>query len=251
MHLIVRDVADLPKVDRVDHLIVSVLLVAIEILGLATVTGIVEEEGIVWTGILNKPMHSPENVLLSRLAHGVLLVVCEDNHVLALIAKVFDEVCRHVPDIIDATPKLTALAKVVYSNQQRFPPPSALRVLESISLRRTISEMLGSLGWWRGCIVIPVYVGVRVYRRHIGSSVVLLWRMLSRLLELLGRRLLIAIALGRLRLVAILRGLAWGGALLIGIVLRRVVAAIWLLLRRRGSISSIISSTRIPRHDDA
>jgi hypothetical protein len=74
--------------------------------------------------------------------------------------------------------------------------------------------------------------------------------MLSRLLELLGRRLLIAIALGRLRLVAILRGLALRGALLIGIVLRRVVAAIWLLLRRRGSISSIISSTRIPRHDD-
>ena len=51
-----------------------------------------EKERIVGAGILHKPMHGPEDVLLGGLAHWVLLVVCKNNHVLPLVAKVVDEV---------------------------------------------------------------------------------------------------------------------------------------------------------------
>jgi hypothetical protein len=90
----------------------------------------VEEERVVWTSVLDEPVHGPQDILLSGLAHGVLLVIRENDHVLALVAKVLDEVCRHVPDVVDTPPELAALVEVVDADQQGFPAPRALRVLE-------------------------------------------------------------------------------------------------------------------------
>lgn len=58
-------------------------------------------------------MHGPQDVLLGGLAHRVLLVIGENNHIFALVVEVLDEVGRHVPNIVDAAPELTALAEVV------------------------------------------------------------------------------------------------------------------------------------------
>lgn len=103
-------------------------------------TGIVEEEGVVWLRILDKPVHGAENVRLGRLAHGVLLVICEENHVLTGISEVLVEVCRHVLDIVDTSSQLTLLAEVVNSNQQCLSLSGTARILEVIALRGAVSE---------------------------------------------------------------------------------------------------------------
>lgn len=76
-----------------------------------------KEQGIVWPSILDQPVHRAENVLLCRLTHGILLVVCQDDHVLPLVSKILRQVCCHVADVVDAPTKLPALAKVVDSDQ--------------------------------------------------------------------------------------------------------------------------------------
>lgn len=63
-----------------------------------------EKERVVAPRILDQPMHRSEEILLRRLAHGVLLVVGQDDHVFSLIPEVFDEVARHIPHIVDAAP---------------------------------------------------------------------------------------------------------------------------------------------------
>ena len=50
-------------------------------------TRVVEEERVVGLGVLDEPVHGAQDVLLGRLAHGVLLVVGQSDHVLALVPK--------------------------------------------------------------------------------------------------------------------------------------------------------------------
>jgi hypothetical protein len=87
-------------------------------------------------------MHSSQDVLLRRLAHGVLLVVRQDDHVLSLVPKVLDQVRRHVPDVVDASSELTALTKVINADQKGFPPARASRVLKGIGMRGAGAERL-------------------------------------------------------------------------------------------------------------
>ncbi len=61
-----------------------------------------EEERVIWLGVFDKPVHCSKDVLFRRLAHGVLLVVCQDDHVFARVAEIAIEVCRHVLDIVYA-----------------------------------------------------------------------------------------------------------------------------------------------------
>jgi hypothetical protein len=63
-------------------------------------------------------MHRSKNVLFRRLAHGVLLIVGKDHHILTFIAKAFREVGRHVPNIVDTAAQLSALVEVVDSDKQ-------------------------------------------------------------------------------------------------------------------------------------
>lgn len=51
-----------------------------------------EEKRIVRLRILHKPVHRTENICLGRLAHGVLLVICQLDHVFAGIAEVLVQV---------------------------------------------------------------------------------------------------------------------------------------------------------------
>lgn len=99
-----------------------------------------EEQRIVGLRILDQPVHSAQDIRLGRLAHGVLLIIGEEHHVFAGIAKILVQVCGHVLHIIDTSTKLTLLAEVVDSDQQRLALTSAARVLEAISLRGTVTE---------------------------------------------------------------------------------------------------------------
>ena len=59
MHLVIYDVSSLPEVDRVDDFIVAILFISIQILCLASVSRVMEEEGIIRPGILHEPVHGP------------------------------------------------------------------------------------------------------------------------------------------------------------------------------------------------
>lgn len=104
-------------------------------------------------------MHSSQDVLLGRLAHGVLLVVGEQDHVLPLVSKVLNQVRGHVANVIDAASQLAALAEVVDANEQGLPAPIALRVLEGIVGGGASAKVLwGGWGWARRMAVIRVRV---------------------------------------------------------------------------------------------
>ena len=61
-------------------------------------------------------MHRPKDIRFGRLAHRVLLVVCECHHILSFVPKEFIQVRAHVLDVVNAAAKLPSLAKVVDAN---------------------------------------------------------------------------------------------------------------------------------------
>lgn len=105
--------SNLPEVDGIDDFIITVFFVPVQIFGLTTMSRIMEEKRVIWPSVLDEPVHSSQDILLCWLAHGVLLIVGEDNHILALITEVLNEISRHVPNIIDTASELPALAEVV------------------------------------------------------------------------------------------------------------------------------------------
>ena len=109
VHVVVDDVTGDSEVDGVDDFVVAVVFVAVEIGRLSSVacvklvmglpdqrgdvlTGIVEEERIVRSGIFDEPVHGAKDVLFGRLAHRVLLIVGEKNHILSGVSKVRVEI---------------------------------------------------------------------------------------------------------------------------------------------------------------
>lgn len=65
-----------------------------------------KEERIVWSSILNQPLHSADHVGLGRVHHRVLLVVGQDDHILALVIVTLNQEVGHVVNVVDATTKL-------------------------------------------------------------------------------------------------------------------------------------------------
>lgn len=124
-----------------------------------------EEEGVVGLGILDQPMHRAQDVCLGRLAHGILLIIGQDDHVLPRVAEVAIEVSRHVLDVIDAASKLPSLTEVVDTNQKGFAPSRAIGVLKAVTLRGAVAEGLHGLGRWRRGIGVSLDVGVGINGR--------------------------------------------------------------------------------------
>lgn len=121
-----------------------------------------EEERIVRLGILDEPVHSPKNVSLGGLTHGVLLIIRQDNHVFASVSEVLVQVGGHVLDIVDTSAQLALLVEVVDTDQQRLSLAGAARVLEVVALRRALAEAdRVARGRCRGAVVALV-VGVMV-----------------------------------------------------------------------------------------
>ena len=63
-------------------------------------------------------MHRPEDILLRRLAHGILLIIRENDHIFPLITEMRHKICRHVAHVVYTSPQLATLAKVVNTDKQ-------------------------------------------------------------------------------------------------------------------------------------
>lgn len=85
-----------------------------------------EEERVISSGILDQPVHGTQDISFCRLAHGVLLVVSEQNHVLSGVPVALAQVVGHVLDVVDAAAQLAPLVKVVDTDQQSFPLPGTV-----------------------------------------------------------------------------------------------------------------------------
>jgi hypothetical protein len=92
-------------------------------------------------------VHRADHVRLGRLAHRVLLVISQADHVFSCVSVVILEVSGQVLDIVDAASKLSFLTKVVDTDKKCFAAPCTRRILESVALRCAVAESLGSLGW--------------------------------------------------------------------------------------------------------
>lgn len=123
---------------------VSILIIPLEISIL--LTRIVKEQGIVGLGAINKPAHGTDDVGLGWAHDRVALVICQNDHVLALIAISLNQECRHVVDIVDASLELGLCAKIVDSNQQCLSLSCAVGVLEGVAARSTVTKLLRGRG---------------------------------------------------------------------------------------------------------
>lgn len=85
-------------------------------------------------------MHRSQYVLLCRLAHGILLIIRQDDHVFSRIAEVTVEVGRHVLHVVDASSQLSPLPEVIDANQQSLPSSGTIGVLVTVSLRCATAE---------------------------------------------------------------------------------------------------------------
>lgn len=109
-----------------------------------------EEQRVIGTRILDQPVHSPKNVCLGRLAHRVLLVIGQEDHVLASVAEVLVQVGRHVLHIVDTSAQLTFLSEVIDTNQQGLSLTRTAGVLEAVALGSAVTEgdgIAGRGGW--------------------------------------------------------------------------------------------------------
>jgi hypothetical protein len=122
----------------------------------------VEEERVVGAGVLDKPLHGSQNILLGGLAHGVLLVVGESDHVLGLVAKGLHEVVGHVLDIVDASPQRALLIKVVDADKQSLALAGTVGVLEAVVVGSTIAKGLHARGRRRRGTLAQVVLLVNV-----------------------------------------------------------------------------------------
>lgn len=112
-----------------------------------------EKERVIGLGVLDQPVHGAQDVLFGRLAHWVLLVVGQGDHVFALVAKSFHQVVGHVLNIVDATSELALLAKVIDTNQERLALAGTVGVLERVSIGSAVAEGLHACGRrWRGTL---------------------------------------------------------------------------------------------------
>lgn len=112
-------------------------------------------------------MHSPEDVRLRRLAHGVLLIIRQDHHVFSGVTEVLVEIGRHVLNIVDTSAQLPLLIEIVDTDQQRLPLSCAARILEVVALGCTMAERDRSTRRGRGSSrssMMSLAVGVAVTR---------------------------------------------------------------------------------------
>lgn len=116
--LVVDNVAGLLKVDRVDDLVVPVVLVSVLVLGLAAVARVVEEERVVGTRALHEPLHRRNHVGARRDLARVPRVVRQHHHVVGLVPVALDQELLHIVHVVDAPAQLARLAAVVDADQE-------------------------------------------------------------------------------------------------------------------------------------
>jgi hypothetical protein len=77
----------------------------------------VKKQRVIWSRVLNQPVHRSEYVRFGGLAHGAVLVVGQGHHILSFVSKVAVQIRAHVLDIVDAATELASLSKIVDTDQ--------------------------------------------------------------------------------------------------------------------------------------
>lgn len=85
MQIIIDDMPRRLEIQRINHLIIPVIFIPVQILRLASVSGIVEEEGIVRFGTGDEPLHCCDHVGSSRDLTRVAGVVDEHDDVVLFV----------------------------------------------------------------------------------------------------------------------------------------------------------------------
>lgn len=194
--------ASLLEINGVNDFIVAIILITVKVLGLTAVsceqspdvssqpqdkywggwsTRVVEEEGIVGLSIANQPAHGANNVFPCRLHNWIALIICQEHHILSLIAMILGQKGRNIVDIVDAPSKLTILSKVVDANQKCLAAAGTVGILEGVTVgsamtkglravrrRRAWPSMMGGIA----CTGERVAVGIKAG----GRRVVWRWR---------------------------------------------------------------------------
>lgn len=108
-----------------------------------------QEQGIVGLGAINEPAHGSNDVLLGWVHDGVWLVIRQEDHVLPLVAIPLNKKVGQVVHVVYAAPEFALLAEVVDANEESLALTGTVRVLEGVSFRGTMTELLGRRGWRR------------------------------------------------------------------------------------------------------
>lgn len=198
----------------------------------------VQEERIVGLGIRHEPAHGVDDVLLGRLHHGVGLVVGQDDHILALVPMVLDQVLRKVLGVVDAAAQFAFLAEIVDTDQERTPLSCAVGVLEGIAGGGSVAELLVARRRRRaGPRRLPTVSAISTTGSWVAVGIEMRrGRMLRRLVVLLLLRRLVSAVL--LLVASLLISSLLVPVLLISAVLRRRLAvALLVVLRRRLAVT--------------
>lgn len=131
VHCVVQNRASSLEVKRVDARVEPVLLVSVLVRNQATVRRDMEEVRVVWSGILDKPLHGSDDVLPGGDSGQFTLVIGQDHHVVVGVAKVLVQETTHILHIINASTQLVLGAVVVDADQK------------SLTLTRTVGVLVG------------------------------------------------------------------------------------------------------------
>lgn len=130
MHKVVDNVALGLIIHRVNHFIVAITFIPIQIFGLTAVTRIMEEQRIVGMGTAHKPLHGLKDILARGHHARISRIIGQGDNVFSLVTELRDEEILNIFYIIDTPSELSILSKVIDSNAKSLLFAVTLRVLE-------------------------------------------------------------------------------------------------------------------------
>lgn len=130
MHLVVHNHSCLLVVYRVDCLVIAIVLVAVLVLSLPSVSTVVEEERVIRTSITDQPPHSFKDVRVGRNTTRVLLIIRQRDSILFLESIVLHNERLDVLDIVDTSPELAILSEIVDADKESALATLTVRELE-------------------------------------------------------------------------------------------------------------------------
>lgn len=131
---VVDDRAGPLEVNGVDTLVVSIVLITVQVLFLASVAGEMEHQRIVGLGSLDQPLTSLDDVLLGGDRPLITLVVGENHHIVGLVTCPLNEVPLEIVHVVDTPSQGVFRARVVDADEQRLLFARAVGVLEVVPL---------------------------------------------------------------------------------------------------------------------
>lgn len=199
----------------------------------------VQKERIVGLGIRHEPAHGVDDVLLGRLHHGVGLVVGQDDHILALVPMVLDQILRKVLGVVDAAAQFAFLAEIVDTDQECTPLSCAVGVLEGIAGGGSVAELLvARRRRWAGPRRLPTVSAISTTGSWVAVGIEMRWgRMLRRLVVLLLLRRLVSAVLLLLVASLLISSLLVPALLISAVLRRRLAVALLVVLRRRLAVT--------------